>query len=559
MNMTLHKLARYFALGNFAFAAAIFLSMAVLLQSPEKIFAQSTTQSSGCVAPSFYSFKVPTAYINSPWSLPMLSAMDGPYTPTVTAQGLPPGIELQDQRTAVASSSSTMLHTWILSGTPTQAGTYTITVTAQNSCGGGSTVVTLPVNNGVTSSTVCPTGTVGTYPNCASVPSTTAFDKESLVVSTSSPTVTGSSNTPKVSLVVAKNNQTVYTSPLSSVLNGRWSITIPKISTGSYGLSLYDANNLLLIVGNLIAAIPSDAASTNSTPTSQVPVTLTPVSTTGGGTVSTSACIPFQNTMRLGGRGTEVAALQDVLISKGLLPAGSATGYFGPLTRAAVQQLQTNAGIVSSGDENSTGFGLVGARTRALLGCQNAIPMTPQSGTNTSPAQSYTPVTSLPACPQVPRPVCTNGTLIFLGTDENRCSLGYACQTAQTNRPDGYVCPVVNTPSCQYGNLVSLGTDYYGCSLGSYCQKPSCGYTQQITSCPAGQTLVSGTDQYGCTNVSYCSGAPASTTTTPTIDKPAGCRAYYPAACPAGQHNQILYSYRDLNNCPVESFTCVPD
>lgn len=547
--MTPHKLARYFALGNFAFAAAILLSMAVLLQSPEKIFAQSTTQSSGCVVPSFYSFTVPTAYINSPWSLPMLSAMDGPYTPTVTAQGLPPGIELQDQKTAVAASSSTMLHVWILSGTPTQLGTYTITVTAQNSCGGGSTIVTLPVNNGVTAGTACPTGTVGTYPNCASVPSTTAFDKESLVTSTSSPTITGTSNTPKVSLVVAKNNQTVFTSPLNSVLNGRWSITIPKISTGTYGLSLYDANNLLLIVGNLIAAIPSDTASTNSTPTSQTPVTLTPVST---------ACVAIQHTLRMGDRGAEVAQLQDFLISKGLLPAGSATGYFGPLTRAAVQKLQANAGIVSSGDENSTGFGLVGARTRALLGCQSPIPMMPQSGANTSPGQNYTTTTSLPTCPQVPRPVCANGALIFLGTDENRCSLGYACQTVQTNRPDGYVCPVVNNPSCQYGDLVSLGTDYYGCSLGSYCQKPSCGYTQQITSCPAGQTLVSGTDQYGCTNVSYCSGGSTATTTTPT-NQPSSCPIDSRAPCPTGQHYQTLYSYRDLNNCLIESYICVSD
>ena len=551
--MPIHRLSRMFALGNFAVATAILLSMVIVLQTPETSFAQTTStsasQTSGCVAPSFYSFQMTPASLNTPWNLPLLSTIDGPYTPTVTAKGLPTGIELQDQKTTLAAGGS-VLHLWILSGAPLQVGTYSITVTAQNSCGGASTVITLPVNTAPTAQgSVCPAGTYGTYPNCSATSGlSVAFDKESLVVSTSSPTITGTSNTSKVSLVVKNNVGNTYTSPAYSVLNGRWSIPLTNISTGTYGLSLYGENNLLLILGTLIAAVPSISGSVPTV----VPTTLTPVVSATPAT-SVVGCVELPTaTMQIGGRGTGVTNLQNFLIQKGLLAPGSATGYFGPLTRAAVQQFQASAGIVSSGDEATTGFGAVGPRTRALIACQT-------DGTSNTPTSSTQSPMQRISCPLVPQPVCgTGGTLISLGFDNNGCALGKVCQMP-VGQTQNISCPAVTNPSCPYGTLVSLGTDYEGCSLGSYCQPRECSYIQQITSCPAGQTLVSGNDQYGCPNVSYCSGTPTAATTTSIIDKPAGCSVYYPASCPAGQHNQMLYSYRDLNNCPIESFTCVPD
>jgi len=87
-SMSIHRLSRMFALGNFAIATAILLSMAIILQTPETSFAQTTStatsQTSGCVAPSFYSFQMTPASLNTPWNLPLLSTIDGPYTPTVT-------------------------------------------------------------------------------------------------------------------------------------------------------------------------------------------------------------------------------------------------------------------------------------------------------------------------------------------------------------------------------------------------------------------------------------------------------------------------------------------
>ena len=59
--------------------------------------------------------------------------------------------------------------------------------------------------------------------------------------------------------------------------------------------------------------------------------------------------------------------LQQYLISQNLLAAVSATGYFGKLTEAAVQQWQSSHGLVSSGTAATTGYGAVGPKTRAAI------------------------------------------------------------------------------------------------------------------------------------------------------------------------------------------------
>lgn len=77
--------------------------------------------------------------------------------------------------------------------------------------------------------------------------------------------------------------------------------------------------------------------------------------------------------------GSDVKALQQTLIAKGYLGAGSATGHFGPLTRAAVQKFQCGSGIVCKG----TAYGLVGPLTRAALAG-------PSSGSSSlSPSTSF--------------------------------------------------------------------------------------------------------------------------------------------------------------------------
>lgn len=94
-----------------------------------------------------------------------------------------------------------------------------------------------------------------------------------------------------------------------------------------------------------------------------------------------ASCPALSSALARGARGANVAALQRFLIARGLLSADSATGYFGPLTERAVQALQRANGIVSSGTPATTGFGRVGARTRALIAarCASPAPASPKS------------------------------------------------------------------------------------------------------------------------------------------------------------------------------------
>ena len=64
----------------------------------------------------------------------------------------------------------------------------------------------------------------------------------------------------------------------------------------------------------------------------------------------------------------QVKTLQCKLAELGYLTPDSVIGYFGPKTFNAVKQLQCASGLVCTGDVNSTGYGLVGPKTKAVLG-----------------------------------------------------------------------------------------------------------------------------------------------------------------------------------------------
>ena len=86
----------------------------------------------------------------------------------------------------------------------------------------------------------------------------------------------------------------------------------------------------------------------------------------------------FVKTLRKGSSGTEIRKLQEVLAAMpDIYPEKLITGYFGVLTRQAVQRFQSKYGIVSSGDENTTGYGQVGPKTRKKL---NEFMAGPQAG-----------------------------------------------------------------------------------------------------------------------------------------------------------------------------------
>lgn len=87
----------------------------------------------------------------------------------------------------------------------------------------------------------------------------------------------------------------------------------------------------------------------------------------------------------------EVSKLQQFLAENASY-TGPITGYFGPMTEAAVQRWQAARGIVSSGLPDTTGYGYVGPRTRAAMTCSSVgAPMATSFSTAPAQAQSEVP------------------------------------------------------------------------------------------------------------------------------------------------------------------------
>ena len=76
----------------------------------------------------------------------------------------------------------------------------------------------------------------------------------------------------------------------------------------------------------------------------------------------------FATTLKMGMTHPDVKRLQQLLSQdKEIYPEANTSGYFGGLTLKAVQRFQAKYGIASEGTPSTTGYGLVGAKTRAKL------------------------------------------------------------------------------------------------------------------------------------------------------------------------------------------------
>lgn len=99
-------------------------------------------------------------------------------------------------------------------------------------------------------------------------------------------------------------------------------------------------------------------------PLSLLALALTLVAPASAGAQSSNACAAFSYNLYFGltdaMTGGEVSRLQSRL-------GGQVTGYFGPMTEQLVQRWQAAQGVVSSGSADTTGYGAVGPRTRALM------------------------------------------------------------------------------------------------------------------------------------------------------------------------------------------------
>src|SRR3989338_4835411 len=86
-------------------------------------------------------------------------------------------------------------------------------------------------------------------------------------------------------------------------------------------------------------------------------------------TISTpsNSCPNLYRALSRGSRGSDVISLQQFLIAQGLLSNDSATGFFWSMTEAAVQRWQAQNSVISYGDANTTGYGVIGIRTRVAI------------------------------------------------------------------------------------------------------------------------------------------------------------------------------------------------
>ena len=78
--------------------------------------------------------------------------------------------------------------------------------------------------------------------------------------------------------------------------------------------------------------------------------------------------------LQVGSKGGQVKVLQQLLNTNGYMIAehgdgspGHETGHFGGMTREALQRFQCDQHIVCSGSEKTTGYGMVGEKTRLAL------------------------------------------------------------------------------------------------------------------------------------------------------------------------------------------------
>ncbi|MES2623566.1 MAG: IPT/TIG domain-containing protein [Patescibacteria group bacterium] len=78
-------------------------------------------------------------------------------------------------------------------------------------------------------------------------------------------------------------------------------------------------------------------------------LTLVAVQPVSAQAVGAALCAPFNYNMSFGGRGGDVARMQGYLITQGYLANGSATGYYGSMTYAAVRRFQIAHGISPTG------------------------------------------------------------------------------------------------------------------------------------------------------------------------------------------------------------------
>ena len=151
--------------------------------------------------------------------------------------------------------------------------------------------------------------------------------------------------------------------------------------------------------------------------------------------------------LSFGSSGPRVIALQNFLANEYTNFPTPPTGYFGPITQAAVKQWQCENGIVCSGTAATTGYGVVGPRTAAAMklctasGTTQAAPITPTTvpvPSPKAPASTAAPTASTVPTSNTNVPISST-TPATPAPSSRRTEPIVALPTAQTSADDGVI------------------------------------------------------------------------------------------------------------------------
>ena len=261
-------------------------------------------------------------------------------------------------------------------------------------------------------------------------------------------------------------------------------------------------------------------------------------------TSSPTACPQLGQSLKRGSTGEDVTRLQQFLArDSSVYPEAQVTGYYGALTEAAVKRWQVKFNIVSSGTPESTGYGVVGPRTAAILALQCAgATSTGASGSGTPSVGGFIQVT--PIAGNAPLSVAVQATV---NTVNSCAGSAYTLDYGDGTVPSQIAVPAGN---CQQMTQ-TLGHSYpYG---GTY----------QIT-------LSAGAHRTSATVVVYGAG-PTATPVTPATQAPepkgsisafvttgvAPFNANFYISCVGGTaYNVVFGDGQDLGSANVAKTTC---